>query len=143
MNYPTQLIQTAADCDALLIEISKIKRNLVFRQYSANRQVNIMLIDAANLPNKLVTLDQEVTGLTTAHNISTPGPKKDEFQQKINVKGVKRRALVDKIEKRGPVATLKKQYGQEFIEEQLLEVDLYETAVTNRKTELAALVPTV
>ncbi len=141
MPYSTHLIPTVTDCDTVITQVIKIKRNLEYRQLSFNRQVTAMLTDAASLPQKLVEHDTTVAGLTTAFNSAVPGPQKNKLEKKINLKEIVRRALVDKIAARGPIASLRKQYNLEFIEEQLLEVELYKTAVEERRAALVAEAP--
>lgn len=136
--YNSNLIPTVADCDAVLTEVSKIKSNLLYRQLTLSRQVTSQMGDAASLPAKLTHLQAKLASATETLAMYLNGTKRDRQEKKQNSYEIEERALANKVEARGPVATLKKQYSLEFLEEQILEVDLYYAAVEMRKAALIA-----
>jgi hypothetical protein len=136
MAYSTNLLSTAAECDAALTIAEDELKVLRHQESNIDYQRDNTTDSATETQAELAGLDADIASLNaqipTITVVSTRKKRETELR-----KAVYRRAqLADLQEKRGIVALLKREMALAQVRVQIIELNTLVTAITTRKAEL-------
>ncbi len=136
MSYSMSVLETAADCDALLLLVGKEKDDLEFRKTSLERQEVTFAESSVNVPNELEGVNVELTSLLTATAGMQDGDAKSDLLKRIKKLEYQQMVLQERAENYSKFVLIDKQFDIQKMIKQVEAADALITAIQTRKAEL-------
>ncbi|NJL13363.1 MAG: hypothetical protein HC913_10415 [Microscillaceae bacterium] len=136
MEYSFNQLTTVADCDALLALAGKEKADLEFKQLSLRRSRDSYLERSTQLNSDIQVGESELAALNTVIAGLPEGEIKEDNENRRTRLQFRLFTLNESLEKYGSVALLEKEMEMGLVEKQLEELQLFITALENRKASL-------
>ena len=136
MNYSVLLLTTKPDCQALIDIAITDKGSLAYRRQGLERQSQSATLNAAEIEAELTAVTAEVISLQSILNGLPDGPTKDVILLRFKKADVKKTLLEQRKEKYGVLSLLQRENDMACIDQDIIEIDAYITALTNRMNAL-------
>ncbi len=134
--YSVNLLQTKADCDALITIATKDKDNLEFRKESLERQSATATETAVEIQAELEAINAQLSYLDGIIASLPDGKLKEENVAKWRKADYRKFLLTNRKNNYGVVAAIDKEYDIGCIQKSIEETDNFIAAITERKNAL-------
>lgn len=136
MSYSVTLLNTAAECDALIESLNADKEALAFRKISMDRQRKAYQSSSISIGAELQAVAAEIAALTSIIGGLADGPLKDENVKRLRKAELKKFLLEDRQKGFGVMALIDREVEVTRADLQIAEIDTAISAVETRKTGL-------
>jgi len=136
MDYSVARLGTAAECDLALDSADEIKEELEFEQLVLERESSTRSRSAIQLDADLASTNAQIQAFEAARDAISDPAEKAAFDSRIRRLNDRKDNLEERKAKSGSAALLNNELERARIASQILEIDTYKVAVTDRKTAL-------
>jgi len=136
MNFSVMKLSTAAECDQATSTANERLAELLFDQTLNQRALSGQgkITDSTNA--SLLSTTAEITGTEAAIAAMPEGKGKTDLQNKLRRLNDKKENLLERMQKSGAAALLDTELEGALLEAQIAQVNLFITAVAERKAAL-------
>lgn len=136
MDYSINRLSTVAECDAALQQAADLKDDLTFENTLLTRERASRERTAFQIDTDLASVSAQLLAFQAARDVMSPGPERDNFDNKIRRLNDRKENLEERKAKTGNVALLGNELEQGRIARQIEEIDTFVAAVTAHKATL-------
>ena len=136
MEYSTQTLTTAADCNVLLSMATKEKADLDFKRLSAERQTERFAETSEQLSADLLGVIAELAATDTIIAALPEGPSKEDAKDKKTRLEYRKFTIETRMENFGTTALLEKEMDLARVLKEIDEVEAFMQAVEVRLAQL-------
>ena len=138
MEYSVQNLTEVTDCDSLLTWAQNEKSDLDFKALSDTRLITKYSTTSIDIEATLQGVNAELAATVTIIATLPDGPSKTDAENRKFRLEYQKFLLENRKANYGYVALLQKELDLKRIQQEIAEVDVFITAVTDKRTELAA-----
>jgi hypothetical protein len=136
MNYSVSLLTTRPDCQALIDIATTDKRGLLYRREGLERNSQSATLNAAETEAELTAVTADIASLEAVINGLPDGPTRDVLILRYKKADVKKTLLEGRKEKYGVLSLLQRENDIACIDQDVIEIDAFITALTDRMNAL-------
>jgi len=136
MNYSVSLLTNRPDCQALIDIANADKKGLLYRRTGLEIQSDSATSNSSEIDAELSAVTAEVASLQAIINGLPDGPTKDILILRYKKADVKKALLESRKDKYGVLSLLQKENDIACIDKDIIEIDAYITALTDRMNAL-------
>jgi hypothetical protein len=136
MPYSVELLDTVAECDAVLSKFELEKEDLEFRKTQVARLKKSYKINSTEIAAELIAVNAEITSLTAMVATLPEGERKEKAITELERAKLNKRVLTTRQQGFGSVALLERELELNMAESQLANVTAAITEVAARKAAL-------
>jgi hypothetical protein len=136
MSYTTSKLQTVAECDRSITLATERKNDIIFEQTVSGRQLTGQGKSNALTNASLISTRAQITGTEAAIAEMPDGDAKDDLISKLRRLNDRKENLEERLLKGGSAALLDTELDAGLLAAQVIEIDLFITAINTRKAEL-------
>jgi viroplasmin and RNaseH domain-containing protein len=136
MDYSLSQVASIADCDLLLSNSAKEKKDLEFRKLQQERSYGSLSSGTTDVEMELLAVTSEIGAVEAVAATLPPGQLKDDYERDLVKLRFKKFTIEERRERYGIIGMLEKEYELNCIDKELAENQAYTTAVNERKAEL-------
>ena len=136
MNYSVSLLTNRPDCQALIDIANADKKGLSYRRTGLEIQSDSATSNSSEIDAELSAVTAEVASLQAIINGLPDGPTKEILILRYKKAEVKKALLASRKDKYGVLSLLQKENDIACIDKDIIEIDAYITALTDRMNAL-------
>ena len=136
MNYSVSLLTTKPDCQALIDIANSDKKGLLYRRAGLEIQSDSATSNSTEIDAELSAVTAEIASLQAIINGLPDGPTRDILILRYKKADVKKALLESRKDKYGVLSLLQKENDIACIDKDIIEIDAYITALTDRMNAL-------
>ena len=136
MNYSVSLLTTRPDCQALIDIANSDKKGLLYRRAGLEIQSDSATSNSTEIDAELSAVTAEIASLQAIINGLPDGPTRDILILRYKKADVKKALLESRKDKYGVLSLLQKENDIACIDKDIIEIDAYITALTDRMNAL-------
>lgn len=136
MNYSVSLLTNRPDCQALIDIANADKKGLLYRRTGLEIQSDSATSNSSEIDAELSAVTAEVASLQAIINGLPDGQTKDILILRYKKAEVKKALLESRKDKYGVLSLLQKENDIACIDKDIIEIDAYITALTDRMNAL-------
>ena len=136
MPYSVELLDTVAECDAVLSKFELEKEDLEFRKTQVARLKKSYKINSTEIAAELIAVNAEITSLTAMVATLPEGERKEKAITELERAKLNKRVLTTRQQGFGSVALLERELELNMAESPLANVTAAITEVAARKAAL-------
>ena len=136
MNYSVSLLTTKPDCQALIDIANSDKKGLLYRRAGLEIQSDSATSNSTEIDAELSAVTAEIASLQAIINGLPDGPTRDILILRYKKADVKKALLESRKDKYGVLSLLQRENEIACIDRDVIEMDDYITAVTDRMNAL-------
>ena len=136
MNYSVSLLTTRPDCQALIDIANSDKKGLLYRRAGLEIQSDSATSNSTEIDAELSAVTAEIASLQAIINGLPDGPTRDILILRYKKADVKKALLESRKDKYGVLSLLQKENDIACIDKDIIEIDAYVTALTDRMNAL-------
>ena len=136
MIYSVSLLTTKPDCQALIDIANSDKKGLLYRRAGLEIQSDSATSNSTEIDAELSAVTAEIASLQAIINGLPDGPTRDILILRYKKADVKKALLESRKDKYGVLSLLQKENDIACIDKDIIEIDAYITALTDRMNAL-------
>lgn len=136
MSYSTVKLTTVAQCDDVLAMAANKKSDFLYEQTGISRSSTGIERSNAKLSADLASVTAQLSGYTAALDVLTDEKSRANMQSKIRKLNDRKENLEERVGKSGTSSILENELDLMLLDKQIAEIELFMTAVTDRKSGL-------
>lgn len=136
MNFSTQILTTAFDCNALIEIAKKEKADLDFQKISLERHKDVSSGNASAVETALAIVTSQITSEEATIASLPEGDTKEKEVLKLMSMNLRKARLMHRKSNQGVTDVLETEYEIDRVEKEIASTDLFIEAVNTRLNEL-------
>lgn len=134
--YSIEKLTQVSDCDAVLTWAQTEKENLELKKLNESKLTKNYSTTSLSIDTELLSVTTQIAGINSVLPSLPEGSVKEDHLKKLKRLEYKKFLLEDRRINYGVVALLEKELDVERISKEIVEIDAFITAVTQKKATL-------
>lgn len=134
--YSIEKLTQVSDCDAVLTWAQTEKENLELKKLNESKLTKNYSTTSLSIDTELLSVTTQIAGINSVLPSLPEGSVKEDHLKKLKRLEYKKFLLEDRRINYGVVALLEKELDVERITKEIVEIDAFITAVTQKKATL-------